>query len=105
MDWKVWKWLESGAVEFRVHALSHPAPTGNQIIRIGFHLLRGHERQAFLESTRTRMRVLVEAALEHDGHPEALRRAAAEHMARSVHAESAVHDVLARRARGRPSVT
>ena len=26
MDWEVWKWLDDGRVEFRVHAVSRPAP-------------------------------------------------------------------------------
>ncbi len=78
MDWEVWKWLDTGEVEFRVHALSRPAPIRNPIIRIGFHLLRGRERAAFLESTRTRMRTLVEVSLENGGHPEVLRRVAAQ---------------------------
>jgi uncharacterized protein (UPF0548 family) len=100
MDWEVRKWLDTGEVEFRVHAVSRPAPVPNPIIRIGFHLLRGRERAAFLESTRTRMRTLVEVALEHDGHPEALRRAAAQSTARPTRAGDSVHDELVRRAPG-----
>ena len=52
MDWEVWKWLETGAVEFRVHAVSRAAPIPNPIVRLGFHLLRGRERDAFLQSTK-----------------------------------------------------
>ncbi len=100
MDWEVWKWLDTGAVEFHVHALSRPAPIANPIIRIGFHLLRRREREAFLQSTRTRMRALVEVALEHDGDPEALRHAAAEHTARAARPGDAAHDELARRGPG-----
>jgi uncharacterized protein (UPF0548 family) len=100
MDWEVWKWLDDGGVEFRVHALSRPAPIANPIIRIGFHLLRGRERAAFLQSTLTRMRKLVEVALEHDGHPEALREAAAEQTARPVRLRDPAHDELVRRAPG-----
>lgn len=63
MDWEVWKWLESGAVEFRVHSVSRTAPIPNPIIRLGFMLVRGHERRAFLDSTRSRMRRFTELAL------------------------------------------
>ncbi len=36
MAWEVWKWLDDGAVEFRVHAISRPAPIGNPAVRLGF---------------------------------------------------------------------
>jgi uncharacterized protein (UPF0548 family) len=100
MDWEVWKWLDTGEVEFRVHALSRPAPIANPIIRLGFHLLRGRERATFLQSTRTRMRTLVEVALEQDGHPEALRQAAAEQTARRARPKDPAHEELVRRAPG-----
>jgi uncharacterized protein (UPF0548 family) len=103
MDWEVWKWLDNGDVEFRVHALSRPAPIANPVIRIGFHLLRRRERAAFLESTRTRMRTLVEVALEHGGHPEALRKAAAEHTARPTRSNDLAHNELVRRAPRAPA--
>jgi uncharacterized protein (UPF0548 family) len=105
MAWEVWKWLEDGAVEFRVHALSRPAPIANPVIRVGFRLLRRRERATFLDSTRTRMRRLTQVALEHEGHPEALRGAAAESTVRRTRVASVVHDELARRGARRPSVT
>jgi uncharacterized protein (UPF0548 family) len=67
MDWEVWKWLGDGRVEFRVHAVSRPAPIPNPIVRLGFHLLRGRERRAFLESTGERMRTFTGLALEREG--------------------------------------
>ena len=63
MDWQVWKWCDTGEVQFRVHAVSRPAPVSNPIIRVGFWLLREHERAVFLSSTETRMRTLTEVAL------------------------------------------
>ncbi len=72
MDWEVWKWLDTGAVEFRVHAVSRPAPIANPIVALGFRVLRGRERPAFLMSTRRRMQTLVHAALEHEIPPERL---------------------------------
>lgn len=96
MDWEVWKWLDTGAVEFRVHAVSRPAPIANPIIRLGFRLLRGPERRAFLASTTQRMRTFTELALA--GANPQLRHAAADLTARRA-AHDAAHDALARNAR------
>lgn len=95
MDWEVWKWLETGEVEFRVHAISRPAPISNPIVRIGFHVLRGHERAVFLNSTRARMRTLVEAALEQGADPGSMREVAVEATARRSQPEDAAHDEVA----------
>jgi hypothetical protein len=67
MDWEVWKWLESGEVEFHVHSVSLTARIANPLIRVGFWLLKGHGRDAFLTGTRTRMRTLIELTLEQQG--------------------------------------
>jgi hypothetical protein len=64
MDWQVWKWLDTGAVEFRVHSISRMAHIPNPIIRLGFLLVGGRERTAFLESTKRRMRTFTELALD-----------------------------------------
>jgi uncharacterized protein (UPF0548 family) len=96
MDWEVWKWLDSGEVEFRVHAVSRPAHIPNPFVRVGFRLLRRHEREAFLESTKRRMRSFTELALENDHRVEPLREAAARLTARPMRDGDAAHDVLAR---------
>lgn len=54
MDWEVWKWLDDGSVEFRVHAVSPSARIPNPVVRLRFHLLRDRERDAFLSSTKRR---------------------------------------------------
>jgi uncharacterized protein (UPF0548 family) len=95
MDWEVWKWLGDGRVEFRVHAVSRPAPIPNPVVRIGFHLLRGRERRAFLESTRERMRTFTELALEHEGAELRVREAAARLTARSARMNDPAHDAVA----------
>jgi uncharacterized protein (UPF0548 family) len=95
MDWEVWKWLDDGRVEFRVHAVSRPARIPNLIIRVGFRLLRGHERQAFLESTKRRMRTFTELALASEDPDGAIRSAAANITARRVRGSDAAHDALA----------
>ena len=96
MDWEVWKWLDDGRVEFRVHAVSRPARIPNLIIRVGFHLLRGRERQAFLESTKRRMRVFTELALASEDPDRTIRTAAANVTARPARDADAAHEALAR---------
>jgi len=44
MGWAVWKWLDDGAVEFRVHVVSRRAVVRNPIVRLGFRLV-GRRRQ------------------------------------------------------------
>jgi hypothetical protein len=97
MDWEVWKWLDDGRVEFRVHAVSRAAWIPNPIIRLGFHLLRGRERQAFLRSTKQRMRTFTELALA-DGDRDrdrTIRTASAALTARPTRDDAAAHDALA----------
>jgi uncharacterized protein (UPF0548 family) len=95
MDWEVWKWLGNGRVEFRVHAVSRPAAILNPIVRIGFHLLRGRERRAFLDSTRERMRTFTELALAREGAVQRVRDAAADLTARTTRADDPAHDAVA----------
>jgi uncharacterized protein (UPF0548 family) len=96
MDWQVWKWLDTGEVQFRVHAVSRTAPIPNLIIRLGFWVLRSHERAVFLDSTGRRMQSLTDLALrsEHRGHD--VREASAGLTARRGHCGAAVHERLAR---------
>jgi uncharacterized protein (UPF0548 family) len=97
MDWEVWKWPESGAVEFHVHAVSRPAPIANPVVRLGFRLLRGRERDVFLQSTKVRMRRFTELALADRDREEPLRSAAAELTARRSRASDRAHDELSHR--------
>jgi uncharacterized protein (UPF0548 family) len=55
MDWQVWKWLDSGEVEFRIHAFSRAARHANPLLRLGFHLVGRREQLRFLELTCRRM--------------------------------------------------
>jgi uncharacterized protein (UPF0548 family) len=95
MDWEVWKWLESGHVEFHVHAVSRPAPIPNPFVRIGFRLLRRRERRAFLDSTRERMLTFTELALQREGADRRVRNAAADLTARTTRADDPAHDAVA----------
>jgi uncharacterized protein (UPF0548 family) len=98
MDWQVWKWLDTGEVQFRVYAVSRTAPIANPVIRLGFWLLRGHERSVFLDSTETRMRSLTEVALEGGEIGAAVRDASPRLTARRLSADDPAHERLARRA-------
>jgi uncharacterized protein (UPF0548 family) len=98
MDWMVWKWLDTGAVEFRVRAVSRPAPVRNPVIRIGFLLVRGHERRVFLDSTDRRMVALTALALETGPSSDAVREASSELTVRRSERSDPGHERLARRA-------
>ncbi len=99
MDWEVWKWLDDGTVEFRVHAIACVAHIPNPFVRLGFRLLRGHERQTFLQSTKRRMRTFTELALDRADPDSALHDAAAQLTARPERESDAAHHALARSAR------
>ena len=46
MDYEVRKWLDSGEVDFRIHAVSRPAHIPNPVIRLGFRVFgRGVQRR------------------------------------------------------------
>ena len=47
MDYEVRKWLDTGAVEFRIAAISHRARVGNPLVRLGFRLLGRREQLKF----------------------------------------------------------
>jgi uncharacterized protein (UPF0548 family) len=101
MDWEVWKWLDDGRVEFRVHAVSRAARIPNPIVRIGFHLLRGRERRAFLDSTKRRMRTFTDLALTDANSDRTIRSAAQAVIARPARHADAAHEALARSIRRR----
>jgi len=63
MDYEVWKWLDTGDVEFRIHAFSRPAAIPNPIVRLGFRLFGRREQLRFARLACERMARLVEAAL------------------------------------------
>jgi len=51
MSYEVWKWLDTGAVEFRIAALSHRARVRNPLVRLGFALLGRREQLKFYRHT------------------------------------------------------
>ena len=63
MAWEVWKWEDSGAVEFHIHAFSRAAPTGSVLVRIGLRLFARREQLRFYRHACARMRSLTIAGL------------------------------------------
>ena len=47
MDYEVRKWLDSGGVEFRIHAFSRPAHIPNLVIRLGFRVFGRQVQRRF----------------------------------------------------------
>ena len=64
MHYQVWKWLDSGDVEFRLHAVSKTAETGSWVLRTGFRLVGRPKQLRFYREICRRVRRLTEAELE-----------------------------------------
>jgi uncharacterized protein (UPF0548 family) len=63
MAWEVWKWEDTGAVEFRIHAFSRAAPTDSVLVRVGFRLFARREQLRFYRHACAQMRSLTVAGL------------------------------------------
>jgi uncharacterized protein (UPF0548 family) len=59
MDYEVWKWTDSGAVEFRIHVVSRASRIDNPIIRLGFRLFGRREQVRFARRACERMACLL----------------------------------------------
>ena len=64
MDWQVWKWLDDGSVEFRIHVVSRRATVRNPIVQLGFRLVGRSQQQRFARRACERMGALVARELE-----------------------------------------
>jgi hypothetical protein len=64
MHYEIWKWVDTGEVEFRLHATSRRARGGPLWRRIGFRLVGRTQQLRFYRSTCRRMRRLTESQLE-----------------------------------------
>lgn len=60
MDWEVWKWLDTGAVEFRIHAFSRRGPIHNPVVALGFAVFGRRTQERFYAAAGRRMQRLVE---------------------------------------------
>ena len=70
MDYEVWKWLDTGEVEFHTRRFSRHAPVGNPIVRLGLRLFGRHQQVKFAHRACDRVALLTAAALDR---PEATR--------------------------------
>jgi len=64
IDYEVWKWLDSGDVEFRISAFSRPAGIPNPVVRLGFRLFGRREQVKFAHHACERMAELTAASLD-----------------------------------------
>ena len=63
MDCQVWKWLDSGEVEFRIAAVSSRARVANPLLRLGVLLFARREQLKFYRHVCDRMARIVPAEL------------------------------------------
>jgi hypothetical protein len=62
MDYELWKWLDSGEVEFRIHVVARAARIPNPVIRWGFRLFGRRQQVRFARRACERMARLLSAA-------------------------------------------
>jgi uncharacterized protein (UPF0548 family) len=63
MHWQVWKWLDSGEVEFHIHSYSRMVGGGNPFTVLGVRLFGQRERRRYLSSACRRIAELTAEAL------------------------------------------
>ena len=73
MDYQIWKWLDTGEVEYRIHALAQVAKTRNPVLDLGFRLVGRRHQVRFARRCAERMKQLVESHLD-AGRPEPAAR-------------------------------
>ncbi len=66
MHYELWKWLDSGDVEFHLRAVSQPAARGPLLLRTGFRLFGRSHQLRFYRQVCRRAKRLTEARLETD---------------------------------------
>jgi uncharacterized protein (UPF0548 family) len=66
MHYEVWKWLDTGDVEFHLRAVSQPAKDGPLLPRTGFRLFGRSKQLRFYRQVCRRAKRLTEAQLETD---------------------------------------
>lgn len=64
MRYELWKWVDSGDVEFHLQAISRPARSGPLLPRLGFRLIGRIPQLRFYHQAGRRLRRLTEARLE-----------------------------------------
>jgi len=66
MDYEVWKWLDTGEVEFHTCRFSRRASTGSPIVRLGLRVFGRRQQVKFARRACERMASLTAAALENE---------------------------------------
>ena len=64
MDYEVWKWLDTGDVEFHTCRFSRRARVGNPLVRLGLRVFGRREQEKFARRACERMARLTAAAVE-----------------------------------------
>ena len=64
MHYEIWKWLDTGDVEFHMRAVSRSATSGPFFLRTGFRLFGRAQQLRFYRQICRRVRRLTEAQLE-----------------------------------------
>ncbi|MDP1805847.1 MAG: DUF1990 family protein [Acidimicrobiales bacterium] len=64
MDYEVWKWLDTGEVEFHTCRFSRRARAGNPIVRFGLRVFGRRQQEKFARHACERMARLTAARLE-----------------------------------------
>jgi hypothetical protein len=63
IDYEVWKWVDSGKVEFCIHATSCAAPIRDPILRLGFAVFGRRKQVQFAQRACRRMAQLTTEAV------------------------------------------
>ena len=63
MDYEVWKWLDSGAVDFRIRRFVRTGVIPNPIVRLGWRLFGRPMQELFVRRARRRMVAFVRVQL------------------------------------------
>lgn len=64
IDYELWKWLDTGEIEFRIRAVSQKAEIRNPILRAGFAVVGRRQQIRFARRCGERMELLVRRGLE-----------------------------------------
>ncbi len=59
MDWEVWKWLDTGEVEFRIRSYSRNAHARNWFVNTGFKIFGQWQRRLYLTKACKRMAAMA----------------------------------------------
>ncbi|HEX2047701.1 MAG TPA: DUF1990 family protein [Acidimicrobiales bacterium] len=84
MDYEVWKWLDTGEVEFHTCRFSRRAPAGNPVVRLGVWLFGRSQQVKFAKRACERMATLTAAELGQAGRDAGVPRVADEVSVRSA---------------------